>query len=1333
MSEKQIPRLMAAAKEFNIGRSTLIDFLVSKGFSRESLSPIARLSQDMYKALQSEFKNEKEAKLDADNITLASTIVNESSTPLENSLDLAKDDNNTPPVANDSDVAKLTGPKILGKIPFPKSVERIRPINDDKRKRQRIPIEKKLLTEPQKNKENKEQKPLLNAENNENTQKEIWRYYIQAKKKFTERISNKIKINPLTWQLNNGILKAEIDIAVDDNKVNDLVKKSFTINGVEPSIMEIEGKLSHFSVSTSKAINKNDIELFREQASKYYLDFVPLPAIEGVFNSSHSKTGFLNEFFKSNGINGKIYKDDKRQLTLKEISKLDKFIIDNPGLQISREDSIGCVLSFELNRQKRELNSRIIDKSNLKYLNEGTAMLYGEVLESSDLERISEKYGIDLINCTIEIVLLNNQENLNENTEAILQIEKFPFVSKVLKFKSSNNNYSRLIVWLDTLHHTNDAMARISEALKRSSGDLKFDLAIKSLFYFRSDMVFENDKLNLSFDELKANLKFPEFHVSPDTISFDFKSQGELKSKLEKVMSFGDFQYSYRFNNHKFKVKINTPNQFETIEAILRNRYKSIKTKYNPSLGTLQVMNHYLYVDPESQNLAAMQFKGVCEELASGNEMTFKLIDEFEIKFFAEVNEELKAFEENQKFQKLRNAEVSFEEKVIGKIFKCNYPNIEIRVNDLSIHFLNSLLTENKFQLYYIKPELKGELEKISRLEAAIERIENDSESLINPKVAEYIYDSSKAEEITDSSQLLEGSETWNEIVFHKNENNNLNSSQIRGVISSLLTSDLAILQGPPGTGKSSVISEIIWQHIRKQPRTKILLTSETHLAVDNALEKVGKLKSNLVRPIRFGVEEDGFELEELFTDVESSSKVEAEGKRYSAKRIEAWMSADINHPYIDKMKDNAVFIWMKKIGNNSSQNTERIDERLREKWRNCLSNASKELKELFGKTYFENVNVVGATSSSIAEKTLEGKPTKFTYSYCELFAANRKKPNINFDVVITDEASKATPPELLLPLLFGKKSIIVGDHRQLPPMLDENDFSTTLKNIGEHRLAKEFSKMDVNESQFQRLFDGLDSKSSLRTTFDRQYRMHSSINQVIEQFYKQDSGGLFCGLDPLQENLPDLNNPQSRWHGLHSDDFINEDTHCVWVNVDHPEMLEGTSRSNFGEVEACRRILNLLKESKGFEKFQNHWHKEEDKEIGLISFYGKQLSNLKQMASQLPEIPLRISTVDRFQGMERNIIIVSMVRSNKITTSKEAQADLIAYPDSGGFAAQSSLGFAELPNRLNVALSRAKRLLIIVGNIEHFKIHPIYKNVFEVISASKNGKIIEDYRSLPE
>jgi superfamily I DNA and/or RNA helicase len=82
-------------------------------------------------------------------------------------------------------------------------------------------------------------------------------------------------------------------------------------------------------------------------------------------------------------------------------------------------------------------------------------------------------------------------------------------------------------------------------------------------------------------------------------------------------------------------------------------------------------------------------------------------------------------------------------------------------------------------------------------------------------------------------------------------------------------------------------------------------------------------------------------------------------------------------------------------------------------------------------------------------------------------------------------------------------------------------------------------------------------------------------------------------------------------------------------------------------------------------------------------------------------DVPIRLSTVDRFQGMERNIIIVSMVRSNKLASFQGQLPDEI-YGESG-YPLQESLGFAESPNRLNVALSRARRLLIVVGNSEHF------------------------------
>ena len=82
---------------------------------------------------------------------------------------------------------------------------------------------------------------------------------------------------------------------------------------------------------------------------------------------------------------------------------------------------------------------------------------------------------------------------------------------------------------------------------------------------------------------------------------------------------------------------------------------------------------------------------------------------------------------------------------------------------------------------------------------------------------------------------------------------------------------------------------------------------------------------------------------------------------------------------------------------------------------------------------------------------------------------------------------------------------------------------------------------------------------------------------------------------------------------------------------------------------------------------------------------------------------------------MERNIIIVSMVRSNRIATDKNQKADF-NLNGKMGFPEVNDLGFAQSPNRLNVALSRAKRLLIIVGNSELFRQMPIYDNVYKTI-----------------
>jgi superfamily I DNA and/or RNA helicase len=281
-------------------------------------------------------------------------------------------------------------------------------------------------------------------------------------------------------------------------------------------------------------------------------------------------------------------------------------------------------------------------------------------------------------------------------------------------------------------------------------------------------------------------------------------------------------------------------------------------------------------------------------------------------------------------------------------------------------------------------------------------------------------------------------------------------------------------------------------------------------------------------------------------------------------------------------------------------------------------------------------------------------------------------------------------------------------------------------------RLAEEIDREFVETSQFKRLILNPQVSHTIKSTFNVQYRMHPKINDVIKQFYLDDEcGGLVCGLDETKVDSPDLNEPQSRYHGFFHEGFINDTTHTIWVNVDEPEIQEGTSRVNESEVETVKRVLIYLKNSQGFDAYMNHWDnirdeekKIQEKEIGIISFYGKQVSKLREARATAKKlnIPIRLKTVDKFQGMERNIVIVSTVRSDKLNKGNNI------------IEANHDIGFAKAPERLNVALSRARRLLIVIGNKDFFykfkdrEGNPIYKNAIDEIA--RNGRII-DYKSL--
>lgn len=336
------------------------------------------------------------------------------------------------------------------------------------------------------------------------------------------------------------------------------------------------------------------------------------------------------------------------------------------------------------------------------------------------------------------------------------------------------------------------------------------------------------------------------------------------------------------------------------------------------------------------------------------------------------------------------------------------------------------------------------------------------------------------------------------------------------------------------------------------------------------------------------------------------------------------------------------------------------VFQQLQSQWELLLQDANDYDLDEIRKLYVEHANVIGTTCvASASKKFMEEYPV--------------------FDVVIIDEVSKATPPELLLPMLKGKKIILVGDHHQLPPLVGQETMDELVEQQKDLNVKEEMKKL-LNESLFERLFRTLPKQN--KTMLSIQYRMHEKIMQTIAPFYKEGNYELQCGLSD-SDNMRD--------HLLESPLFSRSD-HVLWFDTpNEPPFYEekvkgGTSRWNESELSIIKETLIELEKSAAEAKKQSRLEKTEKKSVGIISFYGEQVKQIDRLIHQTlrpAHLHCRTGSVDKFQGMEMDIIILSFVRN---------------HGEAGG-----DIGFAKDYRRLNVALSRARELLIIVGSSEMF------------------------------
>lgn len=1141
-------------------------------------------------------------------------------------------------------------------------------------------------------------------------QKEIWQKYLIAQSRILEHKSRPIGIDTTkSVQLNGLKLHLSIDQEIFKQVFKKEVEQIFNIQN-----FDFESGYIQTSVANTTNITSEQLSKLKELAEICYIDFNENPVIEGLISEKENKgneelikvIGELptNEFFKNTG---QIF------LTLEQWRKLSE--ID--GIKFSKI----ATARFNIKPSVKLITETKFNRS--IFLKAFDDLATSEELPEDVFEYLNTNLGIRVKQVNI-LIKFDNDDN-NHCLELAYTIIKQH--TNFYSYKTADN-YLLIRLEKKKLKKTEDASYESAETSIINILETNFlnhKYRIEKIYFYSFDKGVDNKDFFNSFLEQNTDLyqtlvKSSEnknifrLDQSFEYIYIDFTTEDDLNQKIKFIKSIPYFEIYDRGKYHKYRFNIFFATVLSELQDRLIKEIPYLNTKLIKNRDKLIFRQFYKSGDG-NLNFSLARLEDELYPLI--NEQRFECVinNRFQEKYLCEENFELKVEQEEEKLSKLLREDFYFgnakkEKFYLGKLQKVDYPDLYFVVDEERIEEVKENITEENVKAIF--PDLKGEKDKIKRLEDTVLKLDDEKTKLPNDNAKVFLYDSSKAKVIENIDYLLsKTSDEWQDF-----ENNlfsqSLNESQRQAIYKSLYADELALIQGPPGTGKSTAIAEIIWQHIRKDPKQKILLTSETNLAVDNAIDRLKNGQNNVVKPIRFG----------------NTDNLESEGYFYSLEAIENWQKNN-------STESNTVSHWVSNIANRVKiQDDEQIDSAL-DKWKNHLQKPNNETKKIFAEKYLEYVNLIGATGSSIGKLNSENKWTSFFHSYLNVFDRENYKRSffdksaksrcyrieINFDTIIMDEASKATPPELALPVLFGKKSIIVGDHRQLPPMIDGEEIKDLLVSIGEKALAKTLSHKEFEISQFERLFKNIDD--SIKGTFDTQYRMHPAINEAISQFYKDD-GGLKCGL-PLEETYHNsFDKWDSRYHGLQYKNILTPETHTIWVNVTTPEIQEGTSRVNFGEIEAIDNILNVFKSSSGKNEFDQWLSNKslEEKQIGLISFYGKQIHYINKMLKEKhSEVPIRLSTVDRFQGMERNIIIVSMVRSNKLASFQGQQPDEI-YGELG-YPSQESLGFAESPNRLNVALSRARRLLIIIGNSEHFCRKDIYKNVFETIH--QNGKII--------
>lgn len=468
-----------------------------------------------------------------------------------------------------------------------------------------------------------------------------------------------------------------------------------------------------------------------------------------------------------------------------------------------------------------------------------------------------------------------------------------------------------------------------------------------------------------------------------------------------------------------------------------------------------------------------------------------------------------------------------------------------------------------------------------------------------------------------------------------------LNPTQERAVNEVLWAKDVAIVHGPPGTGKTTTLVEAINETLMRE--SQVLVCAQSNMAVDWISEKLVDRGINVLRignPTRVNDKMLGFTYERRFESHADYPQLWAIRKAIRELRKNRKKGSENYHQKMDRLKSRAAEIEL------------RIN------------------AELFGEA-----RVIACTLVGSAHHLLEG---------------------MKFGTLFIDEAAQALEAACWIPMKRASRVVLAGDHCQLPP---------TVKSIAALRAG-------LGKTLMERIAE---NKPEVVTLLKIQYRMNDEIMRFSSDWFY---GGKVESAPQIKyRSVLDYDHPIT-WI-----DTSNEENQITIEGEDAPEDSASTASSvsaanqnsdlnfkeqfvgeSFGRINKAEAELTLLTLAEYFTKIGKQRVLEERIDVGIISPYRAQVQYLKKLIKKYEFFkPYRrlisVNTVDGFQGQERDVILISLVRSND----------------------EGQIGFLKDLRRMNVAMTRARMKLIILGNKDTMTKHPFYKKLWEYVEAINN------------